>query len=100
MQQYFLTKAAKADLIEIVDYTFETWGGRQLLNYQRELEERLQTLLVFPEMGRKHESLPANIRYIHEGSHYIFYKKADDGIEILRFLHEKMDIIEQLGEEL
>ena len=99
-KQYFLTKSAEADLIDIITYTLEEWGEEQVYTYQRQLESRLEAILQFPDIGRKHPKLPSNIFYLVEGKHYIFYKKIDKDIEILRFLHHKMDTLSQLTDEL
>ena len=99
-KQYFLTKSAEADLFDIIQYTLQEWGEKQVYTYKRQLESRLDAILLFPDIGRKHPKLPANVYYLVEGKHYIFYKKLDQDIEILRFLHHKMDIISQLSREL
>ena len=100
MPQYFLTKAAASDLVDIVKYTLEEWDEEQLLIYQNQLESRLEAILTFPDIGRKHPKLSPDIFYLVEGKHYIFYKKIDKDIEVLRFLHHRMDIISILSDEL
>jgi toxin ParE1/3/4 len=99
-KQYFLTKSAEVDLIDIFKYTLEEWGEDQVYTYKRQLESRLEAILEFPDIGRKHPKLPSVIYYLVEGKHYIFYKKIENNIEVLRFLHHKMDIISQLSDEL
>ena len=37
--------------------------------------------------------------HVVEGKHYIFYKKVEDGIEVLRFLHHSMCILRHLSDE-
>ncbi|MCM8543459.1 MAG: type II toxin-antitoxin system RelE/ParE family toxin [Lentisphaeraceae bacterium] len=99
-KQYFLTGAAEADLLDIFVYTLEEWGETQVHAYKRQLESRLEAILKFPDIGRKHPKLSTDVYHIVEGKHYIFYKKVDDGIEVLRFLHHCMDIISHLSDEL
>ena len=76
-KQYFLSKAAEADLENIIKYTLEEWGEDQVYTYKRQLESRLEAIVMFPDIGRKHPKLPSNIYYIVEGKHYIFYKKVN-----------------------
>jgi len=96
--RYWLTQAAEADLEEIAGYTLHTWGGDQLLDYQRRLQRRLTLLLQFPETGRNHPRLHPDFRYVVEGKHYIFYRITASGdVEVLRFLHCRAEIIEKLA---
>jgi len=97
---YFLTQAAEDDLKQIILYTLKTWGLEQVHKYQTQLNTRIRAIVAFPDIGRKHPKLAADIYYISEGKHYIFYKKDSEGIEILRFLHHQMDIISHLSDEL
>ena len=99
-RNYFLTKAAEADLIDIFVYTLEEWGEDQVYTYKRQLESRFEAILLFPDIGRKHPKLPADIYYLVEGKHYIFYKKVKNEIEVLRLLHYRMDILTHLADKL
>ncbi len=97
LRKYWLTKAAEDDLSNIASYTLQTWGVEQLDIYQKRLENRLTLLLKHPEMGRSHPMLRNDFRYIVEGRHYIFYREVDEGIEILRFLHCRCDLMSKLA---
>jgi toxin ParE1/3/4 len=78
----------------------EEWGEDQVYTYKRQLDLRFEAILLFPDIGRKHPKLAPDIYYLVEGKHYIFYKKVKNGIEVLRLLHHKMDIISILSDEL
>lgn len=97
MPSYYLTNAAASDLQGIVEYTLETWGREQVLAHRRRLEDRLALLAQFPGVGRSHVNLPEHILYVVEGKHYVFYHVVDDGIEVLRFLHARMDVMRNLS---
>lgn len=99
-RNYFLTKAAERDLIDIFVYTLDEWGEDQVYIYKRQLESRFEAILLFPDIGRKHPKLPSDIYYLVEGKHYIFYKKVKSDIEVLRLLHHRMDILTNLSDEL
>ncbi len=47
-------------------------------------------------MGRERPEIKPGYRSIAEGKHVIFYRVGDSGIEILRILHERMDIEHRL----
>jgi toxin ParE1/3/4 len=95
--RYWLTRAAEADLNQIAVYTLETWGENQLLAYQKQLEQRLQSLLAFPDLDRKHPMLANDVRYICEGKHYLFYRRCGYDITVLRFLHCRGDLLSKLA---
>jgi toxin ParE1/3/4 len=95
--RYWLTRSAENDLADIAKYTLETWGGKQLEIYRHRLEKRLDFLIEFPELGRNHPMLRSDFRYVVEGKHYIFYRRVDADIEVLRFLHCRSDIISKLS---
>jgi len=97
---YFFTNAAAADLRSIIEYTFDKWGAEQVFTYKGRLESRFQLLAKFPEVGRTHIELPDHIFYVAEGKHYVFYKVIDEGIEIIRILHARMDMIRHISKQL
>ncbi len=97
LRKFWLTKAAENDLSNIAVYTLQTWGEQQLELYQTRLEERLALLLKHPEMGRSHPMLNNDFRYVVEGRHYNFYREIEGGIEILRFLHCRCDVMSKLA---
>lgn len=44
MHKYRLTPSAKSDLIEIWNYTVETWGEKQAEKYLQDIEDKLNQL--------------------------------------------------------
>jgi len=97
---YYLTNAAAADLREIIKYTLDQWGEEQVILYRDRLETRFALMAKFPELGRTHVELPDHIFYVTEGKHYVFYKVVDDGIEIIRLLHARMEMIRHISKQL
>ncbi len=100
MPQYYLTNTAVGDLREIVEYTLAEWGQEQVLKYRGQLESRLHLLAEMPGMGRANPNLPDGILYVVEGKHYVFYRAVEDGIEVLRFLHARVDVLRHLSDHL
>ena len=50
MHKYRLTPSAKSDLIEIWNYTVETWGEKQAEKYLQDIEDKLNQLAANPEL--------------------------------------------------
>ena len=100
MSKYHLTNAAAKDLRSIIEYTYKEWGPEQVIIYKEQLKTRFGLLAKNPLLGRAHLRLPEHIYYVLEGKHYIFYKSVDDGIEIIRILHTRMDVIRHLSGKL
>lgn len=44
MHKYRLTPSAKSDLIEIWNYTVETWGEKQAEKYLQDIEDKLNQI--------------------------------------------------------
>ena len=92
MSRFLLSDAAAADLCDIVAYTVDRWGKRQSGVYLDGLEASMRRLADMPGTGRRRDELHAGLRSFQFESHQIFYATDDDGIVILRVLHERMDV--------
>lgn len=91
MPAYTLTSQADRDLEEIWDYTDQKWGRTQACAYLTRLEDRMRVLADNPSRGRKRLEVSGMPMSFHEGKHMIFYRPTEDGIEVLRVLHDSMD---------
>ena len=83
---------AKDDLKEIWRYTYENWGVQQADHYLYELDAAMQKLLVSPDLGRPRDALRAGYRSVHIGRHTVFYRVEGRSLEIVRVLHDSMDV--------
>ena len=93
-----ISKEAENDLSKIWSYTFETWSLEQADRYINLIFDEINYISDKPQSGK-------DFSYIRKGyfktkvkSHYIFYKinRKTDSIEIIRILHQMMDIKERL----
>ncbi|HEY4211777.1 MAG TPA: type II toxin-antitoxin system RelE/ParE family toxin [Steroidobacteraceae bacterium] len=89
--RFALRPRAHADLDEIWEYTADRWGLKQAETYARLLWKDVQAVADKPSMGRECDEVRAGYRQYPSGSHVLFYRLADDGIEVVRILHERMD---------
>lgn len=89
--RFALKPRARTDLEEIWEYTADLWGPDQAEKYIRQLQEDIQTVADNPAFGHDCEVVRAGYRKFPSGSHVLFYRLAEGGIEIVRILHERMD---------
>lgn len=93
MSGFVLTKAAKDDLKSIGRYTQNTWGIEQRNRYLTLLDKSFHDLADNPLMGRNCSAIRPDYRKHQVGKHLVFYRQsACDLIEIVRILHERMDV--------
>lgn len=89
-----LSPRAARDLSEIWDYTANRWGLGQAETYLRSLQSALGTLAADPGRGQACGDIRPGYRKQPVGSHVIFYKISvpADGIDVIRILHQRMDV--------
>lgn len=92
MPGFILTEKARDDLKSIGRYTQETWGREQRNRYLTMLDRAFHELADHPAMGRDCGAVRAGYRKHGVGKHVIFYRLGSEGIEIVRILHERMDV--------
>lgn len=99
MAKYFLTNKAVNDLSTIWDYTYEAWSEIQADTYYELLIETCQEMSKNPDIGKKYHEIEKDLLGFHVGKHIIFYRKTKPKeIEILRILHERMDLKNRIDE--
>ena len=90
MPNYRFSRLARLDLIEIADYTVDTWGLQQSIRYLDSLEGCFRQLARSPGIGRPCERIQPGYRRMEHQMHVVFYKADRDGILISRILHKSM----------
>lgn len=91
MSKVVLSPRAKSDLGGIWDYTLEKWGVEQAEKYIRELWEEMQNQAGDHSTSTDIYDVRSGFRKKKAGSHVIFFKLIDDGIDVIRILHQRMD---------
>lgn len=92
MARYHVTRAAARDLAAIGRYTQRQWGTAQRRAYLERLHARMEFLVDHPHAGSPREDIRPGYRALHEGRHLIFYREVDDGVEVVRVLHDRMNL--------
>jgi len=90
--------AAQEDLRAIGRYTAETWGPDQKVGYLNQIRARFIQLRKVPGLGRMRDEIRPGYRSISSGRHVIFYCETDELIEVVRILHDRMDLHRQLAD--
>jgi toxin ParE1/3/4 len=98
MPAFRLSVKARADLIEIGRYTQRTWGREQRNRYLAGLDEAFHLLSRDSHRGRSCDDIRQGYWKYHVGRHVIFYRQSGVDIEIIRILHERMDMDTRLSE--
>ncbi|MET0463821.1 MAG: type II toxin-antitoxin system RelE/ParE family toxin [Chitinophagaceae bacterium] len=95
---YEISNAAKNDLENIWQYTFENWSIDQADLYVSLILKEMELLGNRPGSGRDFGHIRKNYRSSRIKSHTIFYRTIDNAthIEIIRILHQSMDITKHL----
>ena len=91
-------KQAIDDLEEIWLYTLETWSLEQADRYHGLIFKEIEFLASRPDHGKHQGHLRKGYRSSQVKAHIIFYKYANNEIEIIRILHENMDIPNRLSD--
>lgn len=99
MPVFRLTELAKQDLRSIGRYTQMTWGREQRNIYLAKLDACFHLLAQEPQRGKACDDIRPGYRKYHVGRHLIFYRQAPEGLEIIRVLHDRMDIEAHLDED-
>jgi toxin ParE1/3/4 len=92
MLGYLLTPRARADLDEIWDYTAKRWSVAQAERYLREIQRGVEAVASKPGLGRRCDEIRAAYYKMPVGSHILFYRRTDSRIQIVRILHQSMDV--------
>ena len=87
------TTQARRDLDGIFSYIAN--NPEAAVRWVDYLEEKCWMQADSPGVGRKRDELAPNLRGFPVGNHVIFYRPAENGIEVIRVLHGAMDIPSQ-----
>lgn len=91
-----LSPRARQDFIDILRYTGETWGEKQLQVYRDKIDGVLQAISQNPQLGHSRDDLPPAFSAYLVGSHVIVYRDIGDAIGIVRILHQRMSLASHL----
>ena len=92
MLELVVRPRARRDLKDIWHYTVQQWGAAQADQYLYDLDREIQGLLKFPELGTPYDPIRAGYRRLQVKRHLVFYRRNGQRLEIVRVLHDAMDV--------
>lgn len=95
---FVITKKAIADLEEIWLYTVEKWSAEQADRYYNLIFDEINYICKNNTAGKSMEHVRKGYRAAKVKSHLIFYRVINNTIEVIRILHERMDIDNRLND--
>ena len=94
---YLLSNKAVLDLQEIWLYTFEKWSVEQADRYYNLIIGEIEFICKNIHSGKPMDFIRKGYRVSKIKSHLIFYRISNEQIiEVIRILHESMDIPNRL----
>jgi toxin ParE1/3/4 len=99
MAKVILRQKAIDDLNDIWNYTFEKWSAKQADKYYSAIKLACNGIGENPDVGKEYDGISENLLGLKSGKHILFYKLlTEERIEIVRILHERMDLKNRLME--
>ncbi len=97
---YKISVKASEDIEGIWLYTCENWSPEQADRYINLIFDEIEYLANNPKSGRDYSHIRRNYRCSKVNSHLVFYRIVDKDalIEVIRVLHQRMDLEDRLGE--
>ncbi|HEY4876015.1 MAG TPA: type II toxin-antitoxin system RelE/ParE family toxin [Puia sp.] len=95
---FAISKKAVSDLEEIWLYTVEKWSVEQADHYHVLIFDEIYYICKHSNSGKSMEHVRKGYRASKVKSHLIFYRVLNDIIEVIRILHERMDIENRLSD--
>lgn len=89
--------AATNDLRSIWLYTKQVWSEHQADRYCKLIMDEINTICNQPYAGVNYGHVRTGYYASKVKSHLIFYRIKCDKLEVVRILHERMDIINQFN---
>ncbi len=98
--KYKISQAASQDIENIWLNTIEKWSIQQADRYFNLIMDEIEYLAENPKSGIDYSNVRKGYFRSQIKSHFIFYKinRKNDLIEIIRILHQRMDIETRFNE--
>lgn len=99
MAKVILRQKAVDDLTDIWEYTLEEWSENRADKYYETIKFACKEIGKKPNIGKIYAEISRNLLGLKSGKHIIFYHQTSkDEIEIVRILHERMDLKNRVNE--
>lgn len=98
--KYVLSANAQKSLIQIKGYTAENFGNKQAKSYLKKLQQQFALICQTPELGISRDDIEIGYRCRFIASHTIYYRIRSETIEIIDVLHQSMEPLHILLENI
>ena len=95
---YVISSNAVSDLEEIWLYTMDKWSVEQADRYYNLIFDEINYICTNENAGKSMDHVRKGYRASKVKSQLIFYRISNNLVEIIRILHERMDIENRLSE--
>ena len=95
---YVISKKAVSDLEDIWLYTVDKWSIEQADRYYNLIFDEITFICKNPKTGHQMDDVRKNYRAAKVKSHLIFFKVDNNIVQIVRILHEHMDVKSRLDD--
>ena len=68
-----------------------SWGNEQAKEYAQNIDAALIKLAQYPDFGRERNEVYNGAKSFPVEKHIVFYQVSDNGIDVARILHQRMD---------
>ena len=98
MKRLVVAARALDDLAEIAHYSRKQWGRSRTRAYLAEIERCFGEIGRNPAAGAPRDDIKPGYRSGRAGRHLVFYRETREAIEVLRVLHQSMDLARHLSD--
>lgn len=97
-----LTRQAEASLIDIANWTFETFGPRQAKAYEEDLIAACRDIAEGKAISQDcrriiDPDLSEDLRFARAGQHFVIFVEDTEQVIIVDFLHGRSDLPRRLA---
>lgn len=102
MKRLTFSERADSSFEQILEWTYERFGARQVATYRDTLMERCRAIAegrVVHQSCRTifADDLRDDLRFARAGSHYVIFIETTTEVQIVDFLHQNADIAGRLS---
>lgn len=99
--KFVISNEATRDLKKIWLYSSEKWSPQQADNYLNFIFDEIESICNDPKVGQDYNWIRNGYFRLRVKSHFIFYRvnEVQNEVEIIRILHQRMDVESRLEDE-
>jgi toxin ParE1/3/4 len=86
-----VTPRARRDIDEIWSYSADLWSDVQAENYIRQLWAAIEFVAADVRRSTTCDDIRQGYRRYAVGSHVVFFAMTEEGLTVVRILHQRMD---------